>query len=90
MGVTVGHVLIKPVSQKKSKVLKVHQMMNKDQFFKGVIIEVGDEDGLYPLDKAIVPGATVLVPKVQKQMFPIEGEDHYICHYSEVKYVYDN
>lgn len=89
MGVTVGNVLIKPVAEKKSTVLTWDQMQNKDDFFKGEVIDVGQEDGIYPLDKGIVPGAIVLVPKVQKQKFPIDDEDHYICHYSEIKYVYD-
>jgi hypothetical protein len=89
-GVTIGNVLVKPLAEKKSKILKVEQMRNKDDFFKGEVIDVGGEDGLYPLDGAIVPGAIVLVPKVQKQKFPIDGEDHYICHYSEIKYVYAN
>ena len=93
MGVTVGNVLIKPDklgNPGRNKSLSLKEMENKQDFFSGEVIEVGGADNIYPLDSRIVPGVKVLVPKIQKQRLPIDGVDHFICHYSEIKYIYDN
>lgn len=90
MAVTVGNVLIKPKHnpKKESKIMSYAQRQNKEEFFQGVVVEVGGPDGIYPLDENIVPGAEVLVPKIQKQFFEVYGAGHFICHYSEIKYIY--
>ena len=49
------------------------------------IVGVGEEDGIYKMDSHIALGRRIVMPRVGKQEFEIEGQKFMLVHHKEVK-----
>lgn len=86
---TIGNVVIRPLAEKKRLVEDLSDLGKDDLTSRGVIMSIGDADGINVKDEALVVGREVLIPKIGRQEIIVGGLLHYICHYAEIRCYYD-